>query len=204
MLLLLMLLIRTAFGAKCIFIDVSLSKENLIFLLHFLWNWMRMPLFTFQISHFMILTFMLLSVSLSLFEYVRHICIFVCMLFWPRTKLWLTKHANCLFWTDELPSFFSFLWFSFIQSHFNGENKQHTHLQTLRLFDFHRLTETNCLLNDVLEAVRPHVNLNFDNILAHINTIYVLKTKSGVLAGQGYLRLKVSNKHFVFASLLQI
>ncbi|XP_031631652.1 guanylate cyclase soluble subunit beta-1 isoform X2 [Contarinia nasturtii] len=53
-----------------------------------------------------------------------------------------------------------------------------------------RLTETNCLLNDVLEAVRPHVNLTFDNILAHINTIYVLKTKTGALAGQGYLRLK--------------
>lgn len=57
---------------------------------------------------------------------------------------------------------------------------------------FRRLTETNRLLNDVLEAVRPHVNLTFDNILAHINTIYVLKTKSGALAGQGYLRLKVS------------
>lgn len=51
----------------------------------------------------------------------------------------------------------------------------------------------NCLLNDVLEAVRPHVNLTFDNILAHINTIYVLKTKIGALAGQGYLRLKVSH-----------
>lgn len=59
----------------------------------------------------------------------------------------------------------------------------------------HRLTESNCLLNDVLEAVRPHVNLTFDNILAHINTIYVLKTKSGAIAGQGYLRLKVSNTH---------
>lgn len=57
----------------------------------------------------------------------------------------------------------------------------------------HRLTEMNCLLNDVLEAVRPHVNLTFDNILAHINTIYVLKTKIGALAGQGYLRLKVSH-----------
>lgn len=56
-----------------------------------------------------------------------------------------------------------------------------------------RLTEANCSLSSVLEPVRPHVNLTFDNILAHINTIYVLKTKSGVLAGQGYLRLKVNN-----------
>lgn len=55
-----------------------------------------------------------------------------------------------------------------------------------------RLTEVNCSLSSVLEPVRPHVNLTFDNILAHINTIYVLKTKSGALAGQGYLRLKVS------------
>lgn len=59
-----------------------------------------------------------------------------------------------------------------------------------------RLTEVNCSLSSVLEPVRPHVNLTFDNILAHINTIYVLKTKSGVLAGQGYLRLKVSRTVF--------
>lgn len=55
-----------------------------------------------------------------------------------------------------------------------------------------RLAEPHCKLVEVLEAVRPHVNLNFDNILAHINTIYVLKTKISALAsGQGYLRLKV-------------
>lgn len=62
----------------------------------------------------------------------------------------------------------------------------------LFIFLWLRLTEPDCPVNDVLEAVRPHVNLTFDNILAHINTIYVLKTKSGALAGQGYLRLKVS------------
>lgn len=56
-----------------------------------------------------------------------------------------------------------------------------------------RLCQVQCKLVDVLEAVRPHVNLTFGNILAHINTIYVLKTKAGVLAkqGGGYLRLKV-------------
>lgn len=64
---------------------------------------------------------------------------------------------------------------------------------TCKHTDLYRLTESNCLLNDILEAVRPHVNLTYDNILAHINTIYVLKTKTGALAGQGYLRLKVSN-----------
>lgn len=59
-----------------------------------------------------------------------------------------------------------------------------------------RLNEKNSLVLDVFEAVRPHVNLSFDNILAHINTIYVLKTKTGALAAQGYLRLKVLYKSY--------
>ena len=36
---------------------------------------------------------------------------------------------------------------------------------------------------EILEAVRPHLQLTFDNILAHINTIYVLSTKKGVSCG---------------------
>lgn len=44
----------------------------------------------------------------------------------------------------------------------------------------------------MLEAVRPHLILNFENILAHINTIYVLKTKQGAMnKHERYLRLKV-------------
>lgn len=56
----------------------------------------------------------------------------------------------------------------------------------------HRLADPDSAILDVLEAVRPHLELTFDNILAHIDTIYVLKTKTGALAQQGYLRLKVN------------
>lgn len=116
-----------------------------------------------------------------------------------KKKLWLTpSNIMCIFVISFLfscspfcVSFFLRYYIYvcvcvFFDSTFHKSNK---------LAKFHRLTETNSLLNDVLEAVRPHVNLTFDNILAHINTIYVLKTKSGALAGQGYLRLKVSEYH---------
>lgn len=40
--------------------------------------------------------------------------------------------------------------------------------------------------------VRPHLQLTFENILAHINTIYVLKTRQGAMGRhQRNLRLKV-------------
>ena len=57
-------------------------------------------------------------------------------------------------------------------------------------------------LNDIypLFQVRPHLELTFENILSHINTVYVLKTKPGVMEAEhrdvtqefSYLRLKVS------------
>uniref|UniRef100_A0A182NVG2 Guanylate cyclase soluble subunit beta-1 n=1 Tax=Anopheles dirus TaxID=7168 RepID=A0A182NVG2_9DIPT len=54
-----------------------------------------------------------------------------------------------------------------------------------------RIYEKNCPLLALFEAVRPHLQLSFENILAHINTIYVLKTKSGVMSkSERYLRLK--------------
>ena len=45
--------------------------------------------------------------------------------------------------------------------------------------------------------VRPHLELTFENILSHINTVYVLRTKKGVMRVDAseeysYLRLKVS------------
>jgi len=51
-----------------------------------------------------------------------------------------------------------------------------------------------------LFQVRPHLELTFENILSHINTVYVLKTKPGVMEAEhrdvtqefSYLRLKVS------------
>ncbi|XP_062537578.1 guanylate cyclase soluble subunit beta-1 isoform X4 [Armigeres subalbatus] len=54
-----------------------------------------------------------------------------------------------------------------------------------------RISEQNCPLLTIFEAIRPHLELSFGNILAHINTIYVLKTKSGVMSIRDrYLRLK--------------
>ncbi|KAL1130144.1 hypothetical protein AAG570_013082 [Ranatra chinensis] len=40
---------------------------------------------------------------------------------------------------------------------------------------------SNCKLTDLIDPVRPHLEVTFDNILAHINTVYVLKTKHGVM-----------------------
>lgn len=71
------------------------------------------------------------------------------------------------------------------------------HLQKLILLvSICRMAEERCGVLEVLEAVRPHLDLTFDNILAHIDTLYVLKTTTGALAKQGYLRLKV--KQFIF------
>ncbi|XP_055535975.1 guanylate cyclase soluble subunit beta-1 isoform X1 [Wyeomyia smithii] len=54
-----------------------------------------------------------------------------------------------------------------------------------------KISETNCPLMTIFEAIRPHLQLSFGNILAHINTIYVLKTKAGVMSiSERYLRLK--------------
>lgn len=55
-----------------------------------------------------------------------------------------------------------------------------------------KVAEENCPLLDVLEAVRPHIQLSFQTILAHISTIYVLKTKPGtMLEREMVMRLKV-------------
>lgn len=62
-----------------------------------------------------------------------------------------------------------------------------------------RVVEADCPLLEVLEAVRPHLQLTFDNILAHINTIYVLKTRQGAMGRhQRYLRLKVGVRFYVY------
>nr|BAK23251.1 soluble guanylyl cyclase beta-1 subunit [Gryllus bimaculatus] len=43
------------------------------------------------------------------------------------------------------------------------------------------VTTQGCRITDVLDMVRPHLDLTFDNILSHINTVYVLKTKPGAM-----------------------
>ncbi|CAL4065150.1 unnamed protein product [Meganyctiphanes norvegica] len=40
-------------------------------------------------------------------------------------------------------------------------------------------------ITSLFDMVRPHMDLTFDNILAHINTIYVLRTKVGLIQTQG-------------------
>lgn len=54
------------------------------------------------------------------------------------------------------------------------------------------MADENCSLLEVLEAIRPHLILTFENVLAHINTIYVLQTRQGAMGKhERYLRLKV-------------
>lgn len=54
-----------------------------------------------------------------------------------------------------------------------------------------RVTGESCSLLEVLEAIRPHLQLTFENVLAHINTIYVMQTRQGAMGKhERYLRLK--------------
>lgn len=82
---------------------------------------------------------------------------------------------------------------------FRSFNVYKTHVSGFRciylasVFLLFRVVEPNCPLLEVLEAVRPHLQLTFENILAHINTIYVLKTRQGAMGRhERYLRIKVS------------
>lgn len=62
-----------------------------------------------------------------------------------------------------------------------------------------KTAEQNCPLLDVLEPVRPHIQLSFQTILAHISTIYVLKTKPGtMLQEEMFMRLKVIIRHLAY------
>lgn len=57
-----------------------------------------------------------------------------------------------------------------------------------------KLAEENCNLLDILEPIRPHIQLSFRTILSHITTIYVLKTKPGMmLESDMFMRLKVND-----------
>lgn len=40
-------------------------------------------------------------------------------------------------------------------------------------------TENECRITDAMEMIRPHMEFTFNNILAHINTVFVLRTKFG-------------------------
>lgn len=40
-------------------------------------------------------------------------------------------------------------------------------------------TESECRITDAMEMIRPHMDFTFNNILAHINTVFVLRSKFG-------------------------
>uniref|UniRef100_A0A336MTL7 Guanylate cyclase soluble subunit beta-1 n=1 Tax=Culicoides sonorensis TaxID=179676 RepID=A0A336MTL7_CULSO len=67
-----------------------------------------------------------------------------------------------------------------------------------------RISDENCSLIEIMEAVRPHLQLTFDNILAHINTIYVLSTRKGVSSGshERNVRLKGQMMYIPDADLI--
>ena len=44
-----------------------------------------------------------------------------------------------------------------------------------------QVVRTACRIDDILEMVRPHMDFSFEHIMAHINTVYVLRTKEGIL-----------------------
>lgn len=43
------------------------------------------------------------------------------------------------------------------------------------------VARNSCRIDDVFEMVRPHMEFDFHHILSHINTVYVLRTKEGIL-----------------------
>ncbi|KFM79990.1 Guanylate cyclase soluble subunit beta-1, partial [Stegodyphus mimosarum] len=51
------------------------------------------------------------------------------------------------------------------------------------------LTQPTCRVTELFTMVRPHVNFTFNNILAHINTVFVLKTLDKENSGKS-IRLK--------------
>ncbi|KAG8192153.1 hypothetical protein JTE90_027795 [Oedothorax gibbosus] len=57
---------------------------------------------------------------------------------------------------------------------------------------FPALTGAGCHLTDLFEMVRPHVAFTFDNILSHINTVFVLRSldKEGNEQSNSSMRLK--------------
>lgn len=47
------------------------------------------------------------------------------------------------------------------------------------------LTQENSQITDFMELVRPHMDFTFDNILSHINTVYVLRTRGSEVIENG-------------------
>ena len=43
-----------------------------------------------------------------------------------------------------------------------------------------RVSKGNCKIDDVFEMIRPHMAFDFNHILSHINTVYVLRTREEI------------------------
>lgn len=54
----------------------------------------------------------------------------------------------------------------------------------------------SCRVDSVFEMVRPHMDFEFNNILSHINTVYVLRTQAGVLDSDGlYIHTNIAEQN---------
>ncbi|XP_048756581.1 guanylate cyclase soluble subunit beta-1-like [Ostrea edulis] len=54
----------------------------------------------------------------------------------------------------------------------------------------------NCRVDSVFEMIRPHMDFEFNNVLSHINTVYVLRTKHGILDSDGlYIQTNFTEHH---------
>lgn len=54
----------------------------------------------------------------------------------------------------------------------------------------------SCRVDSVFEMVRPHMDFEFNNVLSHINTVYVLRTQAGVLDSDGlYIHTNIAEQN---------
>ena len=62
--------------------------------------------------------------------------------------------------------------------------------------------EEGSRVTDLFDMSRPHMDFTFENVLAHINTVYVLSTKIQLVGGlpDCQLRLKVRGFHILYGS----
>lgn len=79
-----------------------------------------------------------------------------------------------------------------------------------------QLNEDDANFGDLFQCVRPQIEFTVDSVLAHINTVFVMKTRQGVLvldkedstpvspyrkesSGEEYLNLRLKGNYFVIS-----
>lgn len=57
-------------------------------------------------------------------------------------------------------------------------------------------TESDCRITDAMEMIRPHMDFTFNNVLAHINTVFVLRSKFGSFNenGKEFTRMRLKGQ----------